>query len=31
MKRHYPNWVITKTLEGTVEEIVNAWQDRIKR
>ncbi|MBW1742223.1 MAG: NAD-dependent epimerase/dehydratase family protein [Deltaproteobacteria bacterium] len=31
MKRHYPTWVITKTLEETVEAIVNAWQDRIKR
>jgi CDP-paratose 2-epimerase len=31
MKRHYPGWVITKTLKETVEEIVNAWQDRIKR
>ena len=29
MKAHYPNWVITKSLRQTVEEIVLAWQDRI--
>jgi CDP-paratose 2-epimerase len=31
MKRHYPGWVISKTLEQTIEEIVTAWQDRVKR
>lgn len=30
MKAHYPNWDITKSLEQTIKEIVEAWQTRIK-
>jgi len=30
MKAHYPQWEITIGLRQTVEEIVEAWQDRIK-
>ena len=30
MKAHYPNWDITKTLEQTFAEIVEAWQVRMK-
>lgn len=29
-RAHYPNWVITKTLEDTIKEIVDAWRDRIQ-
>jgi CDP-paratose 2-epimerase len=29
-KAHYPNWVITKTLEDTIKEIVDAWRERIQ-
>ena len=28
IKEHYPNWDITKSLEVTIEEIVNAWRSR---
>jgi CDP-paratose 2-epimerase len=30
-KGHYPNWAITKTLEDTIKEIVESWQDRTQR
>jgi hypothetical protein len=26
MKAHYPRWDITKTLEATVSDIVDAWR-----
>ncbi|MEJ7768330.1 MAG: NAD-dependent epimerase, partial [Chitinophagaceae bacterium] len=29
MKAHYPGWKITKTLDDTIEEIVNNWQKRL--
>jgi len=29
MKSHYPNWNITKTLQMTLEEIVESWQARV--
>jgi CDP-paratose 2-epimerase len=29
MKAHYPEWIITKTLESTIFEIVDAWQRRL--
>lgn len=29
MKLHYPNWSITKSLESTLEEIVESWLRRI--
>jgi CDP-paratose 2-epimerase len=28
MKQHYPNWDITKSLEDTIKEIVDNWQNR---
>ncbi len=28
MRAHYPNWAITKSLETTVREIVEAWERR---
>jgi CDP-paratose 2-epimerase len=28
MKNHYPAWDITKTLQRTLEEIVESWRDR---
>jgi CDP-paratose 2-epimerase len=28
MKNHYPKWSITKSLERTIEEIVEAWRER---
>ena len=28
MKDHYPNWNITKSLDQTVRELVEAWRDR---
>ena len=28
MKTHYPKWGITKSLERTIEEIVEAWKER---
>jgi CDP-paratose 2-epimerase len=28
MRRHYPSWDITKSLEQTIKEIVEAWQKR---
>jgi CDP-paratose 2-epimerase len=28
MKKHYPNWDITKTLDDTILEIVENWQKR---
>jgi CDP-paratose 2-epimerase len=28
MKTHYPNWVITRTLEDTIKEIADSWQNR---
>lgn len=29
MQSHYPNWSITKSLEQTIKEIVEAWQTRL--
>jgi CDP-paratose 2-epimerase len=29
MKEHYPNWDITKSLEVTIQEIYDAWINRI--
>ena len=29
MKAHYPNWYITKSLEQTIGEIVQAWHSRL--
>ena len=29
MKPHYPNWDITKSLDQTLREIVDAWQQRL--
>lgn len=29
MKNHYPNWDITKSLQATLEEIVDSWQKRM--
>jgi CDP-paratose 2-epimerase len=29
MREHYPNWDITKRLEQTVREIVDAWRERL--
>ncbi len=29
MKSHYPNWDITKSLDQTLREIVEAWQQRL--
>jgi CDP-paratose 2-epimerase len=29
MKEHYPNWDITKSLQQTVQEIYDAWMNRI--
>jgi CDP-paratose 2-epimerase len=29
MKAHYPGWTITRTLEKTIFEIVDAWQRRL--
>jgi CDP-paratose 2-epimerase len=29
MKKHYPGWGITKTLDDTLEEIVRAWRVRM--
>ncbi|MEM7586971.1 MAG: NAD-dependent epimerase/dehydratase family protein [Acidobacteriota bacterium] len=29
LQDHYPNWRITKTLQDTLEEIVDAWQRRL--
>jgi len=29
MRAHYPNWDITKSLEDTIREIVEAWQRRM--
>ena len=29
MRAHYPAWSITKSLEQTVREIVQAWRDRM--
>lgn len=29
IKTHFPDWEITKTLDETIEEIVNSWQIRI--
>jgi len=31
MRAHYPGWDITKTLEQTIREIVEAWQRREER
>jgi CDP-paratose 2-epimerase len=31
MKAHYPNWSITKTVEETIKEIVESWQQRIHK
>jgi CDP-paratose 2-epimerase len=31
MKSHYPNWSITKTVEETIKEIVESWQQRIHK
>jgi CDP-paratose 2-epimerase len=31
MRRHYPGWDITRTLEQTIREIVASWQSRIAR
>jgi CDP-paratose 2-epimerase len=28
MKAHYPSWDITQTLEGTMSQIVEAWQNK---
>ena len=28
MQSHYPQWAITKTLEQTIQEIVEAWRNR---
>mgnify|MGYP000580511837 FL=1 len=28
MKQHYPNWDNTKSLEDTIKEIVDNWQNR---
>lgn len=30
MKKHYPNWSITKSLEVIFAEIVGAWSDRLE-
>jgi CDP-paratose 2-epimerase len=30
MRRHYPNWDITKSLRRTIEEIVGAWHQRLR-
>ncbi|NVJ86004.1 MAG: NAD-dependent epimerase/dehydratase family protein [Algoriphagus sp.] len=30
MKAHYPNWDITKSLDDTIREIVEAWQQRLE-
>ena len=30
MKEHFPGWDITKSLEKTIEEIVQAWQQRMQ-
>jgi len=29
MKKHFPNWDITKSLRQTIKEIVASWQERI--
>tara|TARA_Y100000589_G_scaffold330271_1_gene379410 strand:- start:16870 stop:17925 length:1056 start_codon:yes stop_codon:yes gene_type:complete len=29
MKKHYPNWGISRTLENIFEEIIEAWQERL--
>jgi CDP-paratose 2-epimerase len=29
MKEHYPNWSVTKTLDDTISEIVEAWRRRL--
>ena len=29
MRAHYPDWDITKTLDETIQEIVEAWQHRV--
>jgi CDP-paratose 2-epimerase len=28
MKSHYPNWDVTKSLDETVREIIDAWRHR---
>ena len=30
MREHYPDWDISKSLEETVKEIVEAWKGRMK-
>jgi CDP-paratose 2-epimerase len=30
MKEHYPNWDITKSLQTTLEEIIDAWNRKLK-
>ena len=29
MRRHYPGWSITKSLEACLSEMVDAWRERI--
>lgn len=31
MKKHYPNWTISISLHDTIRQIVQAWQERLKK
>jgi CDP-paratose 2-epimerase len=31
MKQHYPGWDITKSLKQTIKEIVQSWQERLRK